>query len=81
MYGQLDINTLFNYELAPVVTSLFEDSSKPRYPTSKSDLVKPLKVEVSLRGIKYDAIVVDCGGMLHRYAAFSNLLAKRWQGK
>ena len=64
-YGQLDMNTLFYYELAPVVTSVFDDDGTPRYPKSKSDLMKPLKVEVSLRSVKYDAVVVDCGGMLH----------------
>ena len=43
-YGQMDLKSLFNYELAPVVTSLFEDSGEPRYATSKSDLKNSLKV-------------------------------------
>ena len=64
-YGQMDLKSLFNYELAPVVTSLFEDSGEPRYATSKSDLKNSLKVEVSSRGKELDAVLVDCGGMLH----------------
>ena len=61
----MDLKSLFNYELAPVVTSLFEDSGEPRYGTSKSDLKNSLKVEVSSRGKELDAVLVDCGGMLH----------------
>ena len=64
-YGQMDLKPLFNYDLAPVVTSLFEDSGEPRYATSKSDLKISLKVEVSSRGKELDAVLVDCGGMLH----------------
>ena len=64
-YGQMDLKSLFNYELAPVVTSLFEDSGEPRYATSKSDLKNSLKVEVLSRGKELDAVLVDCGGMLH----------------
>ena len=63
--NQLDFTTLFNYELAPVPTSLFEDSGEARYPTTKSVLMNKLKVEVLSRGIVPDAVVVDGGGMLH----------------
>ena len=63
--NQLDFTTLFNCELAPVPTSLFEDSGEARYPTTKSVLMNKLKVEVSSRGIVPDAVVVDGGEMLH----------------
>ena len=29
--NQLDFSILFDYELSPIVTSMFEDSKKPRY--------------------------------------------------
>ena len=64
-YEQMDLKSLFSYELAPVVTSLFKDSGEPRYATSKSDLKNSLKVEVSSRGKESDTVLVDCGGMLH----------------
>ena len=63
--NQLDFSTLFNYELAPVPTSLFKDSGDARYPKTKSVLKNKLKVEVSLRGIAPDVVIVDGGGMLH----------------
>ena len=61
----MNFKSVFNYELAPVVTSLFEDSGEPRYATSKSDLKNSLKVDVSSRGKEHDPVVVDCGGMLN----------------
>ena len=64
-YGQMDLKSLFNYELASVVTSLFEDTGEPRYATSKSDLKNSLKVQVASRGKELEAVALDCGGMLH----------------
>ena len=55
--NQLDFNTIFNYELAPVVTSLFEDSGHARYSTSKSVLMNKIKAESS--------VIIDGGAMLH----------------
>ena len=62
---KLDLETLFNYELSPVVTSLVYDSGEPRYCNTKSVLKKKLKIEVSSRGIQAEATVIDGGGMLH----------------
>ena len=36
---QLDFKDIFNYELAPVPTSMFEDSGEARYAKNKSDLM------------------------------------------
>ena len=63
--NQLDFNTIFNHELAPVVTSLFEDSGHARYSTSKSVLMNKIKAESSLRGVVFDAVIIDGGAMLH----------------
>ena len=61
----LDFTTLFNYELAPVPTSLFKDTGEPRFTSSKATLKNKIKVEVSSRGIVNDVVLVDGGGMLH----------------
>ena len=63
--NKLDLETLFNYELSPVVTSLVNDAGDPRYSTTKSVLQKKLKMEVSSRGIQTEATIIDGGGMLH----------------
>ena len=63
--NQIDLAEVFNYELAPVPTSLFYDSGDARYSTAKNVLMNKLKVEESSRGIHPDAIVIDGGGMLH----------------
>ena len=39
---QLDFSTLFDYELAPVPTSLFEDTGEARYTSSKAVLKNKL---------------------------------------
>ena len=62
---QLDFKNLFDYELAPVPTSLFKDTGEPRFTSSKTTLKNKIKVEVSSRGIVNDAILIDGGGMLH----------------
>ena len=62
--NQLDFTTLFNYELSPVPTSMFHDSGDARYPKSKVVLKNKLKVEVPVRRVEADAVVVG-GGMLH----------------
>ncbi|MEM7297990.1 MAG: hypothetical protein AAF391_06960, partial [Bacteroidota bacterium] len=63
--GQLEFNNLFDYELSPVPTSLFQDTGEPRFPTAKADLKNKMKIEVSSRGISNDAVLIDGGGMLH----------------
>ena len=50
---------LFNYELAPVPTSLFTDTGEARYPKGKSTLKKKLEVEVSTRTHYADVIILD----------------------
>ena len=51
--------------MSPVPTSMFKDSGDGRYPKIKSMLTYKLKVEVSIRGIIEDAVVIHGGGMLH----------------
>ena len=63
--NQLNFSVLFNFELAPVPTSLFKDSGEAQYTKSKADLVKKMKVEISTRGVRPQCVVVDGGGMLH----------------
>ena len=64
--NQIDFEDLFDFELAAVPTSLFEESGVARYPKNKSVLLNKLKVEESSRCIKPDATVIDGGGMLHK---------------
>ena len=62
---QIQIKYLFTYELALVPTSLFKDTGEGRYPTSKAVLKNALKIEVSVRNIFPDAILIDGHAMLH----------------
>ena len=62
---QLDFSSLFNYEPAPVPTSLFKDTGDARYTATKSVLKNKLKVELSSRTLKHDVVVIGDGGMLH----------------
>ena len=64
--NQIDFEDLFDFELAAVPTSLFEESGVARYPKNKSVLLNKLKVEESSHCIKPDATVIDGGGMLHK---------------
>ena len=64
--NQIDFEDLFDFELAAVPTSLFEETGVARYPKNKSVLLNKLKVEESSRCIKPDATVIDGGGMLHK---------------
>ena len=64
--NQIDFEDLFDFELAAVPASLFEESRVARYPKNKSVLLNKLKVEESSRCIKPDATVIDGGGMLHK---------------
>ena len=43
---KLDFSTLFNFELAPVPTSLFKDTGEGRYSQTKSVLKNKLKIQV-----------------------------------
>ena len=56
---QISLEDLFNYELAPVPTSLFTDTVEGRYPEGKSTLKKKLKAEVSTRTHAADVIILD----------------------
>ena len=62
---QLDFSELFNYELAPVLTLLFQDTGESRLTSSKAILQNKMKVELSSRGISPDTVLVDGSGMLH----------------
>ena len=59
------VSTIFNYELAPVPTSMFQDSGEARYSKTKSVLKIKLKVEVSVPGIQAEAVFNNGGEMLH----------------
>ena len=62
---QIKLESIFHYELAPVPTSIFQDSGEPRFTKSKSVLKNKLKIEVSPRNLNPDAVIIDGGGMLH----------------
>ena len=63
---QISLEDKFNYELAPVLTSLFTDTGEARYPKGKSTLKKKLKVEVSTRTHDADVIILDsCAFLYH----------------
>ena len=74
--NQIDFEDLFDFELAAVTTSLFDESGLARYPKNKSDLMKKLKIEESSRCIKPDATVIDGGGMMYQIHWPSNGLVK-----
>ena len=61
---QIKLESVFNYELAPVPTSMFKDTGDPRFTTTKSVLKNKLKVEVSSPNINPDTVVIDGGGLL-----------------
>ena len=58
---QIELENIFNYELAPVPTSMFKDNGEPRFTTTKS----VLKNKISSRNIKPDAVVVDGGFFIY----------------
>ena len=62
---QIDLESIFHYELAPVPTSMFQDNGEPRFIKAKSVLKNKLKVEISPRNLKPDVVIIDGGGMLH----------------
>ena len=64
--NQIDFEDLFDFELAAVPTSLFEEPGVARYPKNKSVLLNKLKVEESFCCIEPDATVIDGGGILNK---------------
>ena len=74
--NQIEFENLFDFELAPVPMSMFDESGMARYTKSKSDLMKKLKVEESSRCIKQEATVIDGGGLLYQVHWPSNGLVK-----
>ena len=63
--SHIDIGDLFTFELSPVPISLFKDTGEGRYPTAKSVLKNDLKVEVTMRNLQCDAVIIDGCAMLH----------------
>lgn len=56
----IDLKTLFQHELAPLPTSMFDDNGNMRIATSKSILKRKLQVVQSARAsLKPDVIVID----------------------
>ena len=62
---QLEMSSIFQYELSPVPLSLFNESGDARYPTTKSVLMNNLKHEVQNPSISPSVTVIDGVGMLH----------------
>ena len=48
---QTEFSTIFNYKLAPVPTSMFQDAGEERFSKTKLALKNTLKAEVSVRGV------------------------------
>ena len=63
--NQIDFEDLFDFELAAVSTSLFEESGVARYSKNKSVLLNKLKVKESLCCIKPDTTVIDWRNFMH----------------
>ena len=59
---QIEFDAFFKFELVSVPTSLFQDNGDPHYPQNKSILMNKMKIEVSLRGVHPDSILVDGEG-------------------
>ena len=76
--NQIDFEDLFDFELAAVPTSLFEESGVARYPKNKSVLLNKLKVEESSHCINPDATVINGSGMLHKIHCLPMALLKNW---
>ena len=64
--NQIDFKDVFNFELAAVPRSLFYETGNARYAKNKSVLMNKLKVEESLRGIQFDSVIIDGGGLMHK---------------
>ena len=62
---RISLEDLFNYELAPVLTSLFTDTAEARYLKDKLTLKKKLKVEESTRPNDAEVIILDCCAVLY----------------
>ena len=63
--NQIDFKDVFNFELAAVPRSLFYETGNARYAKNKSVLMNKLKVEESSRGIQFDSVIIDGGGLMH----------------
>ena len=63
--GQLELSSVFKFELSPVPLALFNDTGDARYPSSKSVLMNKLKSEVSSRSEMPSVVVIDGMGMIH----------------
>ena len=64
--NQIDFKDVFNFELAAVPTSLFYETGNARYRKNKAVLMNKLKVEDSSRGIQFDSVIIDGGGLMHK---------------
>ena len=63
---QIDLKDIFKFELASFSASLFDEFGNARYPKNKSTLMNKLKEEQSKHGLKYDAFIIDGGGLLYK---------------
>ena len=64
--NQIEFKDVFNFQLAVVPTSLFYETGNARYPKNNSVLMNKLKVEESSRGIQFDSVIIDGGGLMHK---------------
>ena len=51
--GQINLEDIFKYELAPVPTSLFDETGDGRYAKQKADLKNKLKFEETCRNKEF----------------------------
>ena len=64
--NQISLDDLFKYELSPIPLSMFRATGEGRFPSNKSSLRNKLKVKISKRNIKSDAIIIDgCAALYH----------------
>ena len=58
--GQVNLEKIFDHELDPVLTALFDETGNGRYPKNKSDLKKRLQVKESNRiHLAPDVVILD----------------------
>ena len=61
----IEFSAVFNYDLAPVPTLMFQDSGETKYSKTKSVLKNKLNVEVPMREKQAELVFIDRGGMFH----------------
>ena len=76
--NQIEFEDVFDFELAFVPTSLFEESRVAKYPKNKPVLLYKLKVEESSRCMKPDATVIMEVACCIKFTGLPMPLLKIW---